>query len=1007
MIALVLSMVWARRGQAVTLALLAMFAVAAAVAAPAYLRATDRAVAAGQIGTATPAELGLEISALSDSGDEGQPDGGVGVGFSDVGAALADLPGFDYVYAADLPAVGMEPDVHYRSRVVYRQDVCAHLSIVRGRCLVGEGEVVIGEQAARRLELAAGDPATLTFAQFNPDPRTPIFLAAGLPKRLTVVGVYRVPDPGGQYWGTHGYFAADPGDRPGEPVFTDATTLAAMDHGAIEMSIDGTAGPGALAVDHLGALRTGLDDLKKTAAQLSNGVTVQTSIPSLLDRIDAGRVAAHLIVPVLAVPLVLLACLSIFLAVGYGTEGRRPELAVVALRGARRGQRWWLATGENLVAILVGTVLGCLVGQLLVNLVAALRFPGVGADPGLSSLRYAPWAALAAVVAAVLAERRPLVSPVSELLRRAARVPSGARAVAAEAAVALLAVVAGVQLALSGGTLTGVGTFAAALVMLALALLGARALLPAVTRYAGRALAGRRLGVALAGFQLSRRPGAARLFALLVAAVAVTGYAACAVDVAARGRVVVAQLGTGANRVLAVGPTTRGQLLAAVRGIDPHGTYAMAAVAVPSAGPDVPAQLGVDTSRLAATSFWPAGATPPAEVAAKLHPPAPAPVVMAGRDLTVDVTTRGLDRAKPVQLSLALSSLTGLGDDVVELGDLNDGAGTYGRRVEVCREGCRLNAVELTTARGVAAVTGEVTLTGLGIINPRQAALPPAQLRDVRRWRASGLGRLTSAPDGLRIRLSAPIGLPDGLFVQPVDTPYPLPVAVAGTAYAKTMKNFDGRDVSVEPVATLPAVPRAGGFSRLFDLDYANRVAVDATPTTAGQVWLSADAPADVTDRLAARGLVVVGDTRAARMRRQLDQQGPALALWFFLLAAVLATALAGGALILAATVDRSRRVEDLSALRAQGLSRGALRQATLWTYPVLVAIATVTGLAIGLIGWWLTGWALPLAGLDPPDLPLPQWPRAPIVAAAGLAVLVVLAVVAYAAGRRTLREIA
>jgi putative ABC transport system permease protein len=50
---------------------------------------------------------------------------------------------------------------------------------------------------------------------------------------------------------------------------------------------------------------------------------------------------------VLAVCLVLLSCLTIFLAVGYGTEGRRPELAVVALRGARWGQRWWLATGEN------------------------------------------------------------------------------------------------------------------------------------------------------------------------------------------------------------------------------------------------------------------------------------------------------------------------------------------------------------------------------------------------------------------------------------------------------------------------------------------------------------------------------------------------------------------------------------------------------------------------------------------------------------------------------------
>ena len=56
MIALVLAMVWTRRGQAVTLALLSLFAVAAAVAAPAYMRAADRAVSAGQFATALPAE---------------------------------------------------------------------------------------------------------------------------------------------------------------------------------------------------------------------------------------------------------------------------------------------------------------------------------------------------------------------------------------------------------------------------------------------------------------------------------------------------------------------------------------------------------------------------------------------------------------------------------------------------------------------------------------------------------------------------------------------------------------------------------------------------------------------------------------------------------------------------------------------------------------------------------------------------------------------------------------
>ena len=44
MIALVLTMLRARRGQALTLALLALFAVAATVAAPAYGLAVDKAI---------------------------------------------------------------------------------------------------------------------------------------------------------------------------------------------------------------------------------------------------------------------------------------------------------------------------------------------------------------------------------------------------------------------------------------------------------------------------------------------------------------------------------------------------------------------------------------------------------------------------------------------------------------------------------------------------------------------------------------------------------------------------------------------------------------------------------------------------------------------------------------------------------------------------------------------------------------------------------------------------
>lgn len=982
MIRLVLAMVWTRRGQSVTLALLALFAVAAAVAAPAYLVATDRAVAAGQIATASNTELGLTMAGNQDKrAGDGGPD------FTNVSAALVNLPGFSFVYSVETPTIGIERDNMHASRMVFRQDACAHVRIVAGRCLLGEGDVILGAATAKRLRLAAGGRITLTAAKFNDDPRRPEYLPDGVPKGLVVAGIYEVPDPGDSYWGTHGYFTAVPGRGPGEPVFVSTGTLAATDYGPADLAIDGRAGPAALDIDHLDELRAGLERLKVTSNDLGSAIAINTDMPYLLDRIDAGRSAAQLIVPVVAVPLVLLACFSIFLAVSYGTQGRQPELAVVALRGSRWWTRWWLATGENLLAIVAGAVAGCLAGQLLVNAVAAARFPGVGADPGWASLRYAPLAALAALAAAVLAQRRQLISSVALLLRRNPPTANGPRALAVEAVIVLLAVVATVQLTVSDGSLTGVGLLAPAFLMLALALIAARALLPAVTRYAVRALGRGRVGLALAGFQLSRRPGAQRLFALLVATVAVAGYAACAVDVAARGRAVQSGVGVGAPRVISVEPVFRSQLLHAVRTVDPDGAFAMATAMLPSTSADEPRGLAVDSTRLAAVATWPDGAAAPASVTRRLRPDAAGPVLLPGQDITIEATGSGVVEGKELRLNVAVTSLTGLGDAVVTLGNLHEGPWRYQQRVPVCEEGCRLNGIQLTVGSTVVDVSGTAVIHSL----PKHPA----------GWRMARFGRVTDGADGLRIEVNAPGGLPGGAWIQPVDAPFPLPVAYAGEPpLDNNITGIGGLATPVAPAGDLPAVPRLGAPATLVDLEYADRLAVDAAPALRPEVWLNDRAPADIVDRLAAQGLTAVGDTRSALVARQLGEQGPALSLWFYVLAGGLSALLGAGALVLAAAVDRARRVEDLSALRAQGLDRAAMGRATLWTYPVLVLIAAAAGVVTALATWAATGWALPLAGLDPPPLPLPSWPRVFAVLGAVTAVLLLLAVVAAATGR-------
>jgi hypothetical protein len=449
-------------------------------------------------------------------------------------------------------------------------------------------------------------------------------------------------------------------------------------------------------------------------------------------------------------------------------------------------------------------------------------------------------------------------------------------------------------------------------------------------------------------------------------------------------------------------------LVTAVRNVDPDGRYAMAVTRLPNSGANEPVGLAVDATRLAAVADWPSGGPSAAEVAAKLHPAAAGPVVFAGQDITVDATGTGIQSGQEIRLNAALSSTAGLGDVIVQLGEVHDGPFTYQQRVTACAKGCRLNGIELAVGTTAVGITGQVVINSLGTVNPAREAVPAAQLADPTRWRMAQFGQLAADPTGLKITLHGPGGLPGGAWIQSADAPAPLPAAYAGAApITDAITGAGGGPLKVKLVAHLSAVPKLGRQATLVDLEWADRLAIDAGPALMPEVWLNANAPADVVDRLSRQGLSITGDTQAPRVRRQLDQQGAALSLWFYLLAGGLSVLLGAAALVLAAAVDRSRRAEDLSALRAQGLSRGRVGWATLWTYPILVGIAAVVGLATALIAWLATGWALPLAGINPPDLPLPTWPGPLSVAGTTVAVFLVLAVVAAATGRDLRRRVA
>ncbi|WP_432841295.1 hypothetical protein [Dactylosporangium sp. CA-092794] len=915
MTALVLAMLRSRWAQALTVAVLTGLATVAAVAGPVYLARTDRSIVDSEVARASVAERDILVTGTVESGG----DGTIPATFERLAAGWLDAPGYTSVFSAQFAAQPADVPIaapEQLSRVSYREGLCDHVVVVTGRCLMGVGDAVVGVADAQRLGVRPGAAVSLTGSRF--DSTSNHYLAAGRPSGLTVVGVVRPRDPTEPYWGRGAAPSAGTDTGIGPAFQVDRRTLATFSRPADLQSYEAYPRPGAISVARLPQLRAWLD----AADERSSGTgRITTDLGDLLDRIDARRAEVRRTVPFAVAPVLVLAWAVIVLAVSAATRARRFEHGVIALRGVARPGRWWLATGETLLPMLVGAVAG-------------FTAAGGWSTPGAPA--YAAVAVLGAVLAGVATAIRAVSAPVAALLRRVdVRGGRWGARIALFAAVAAAA--ATVQLRGSGG---GVAGLAPALVLLAAALLTAVAAPPLAARLGGAALRRGRLTAGLAGLWLARRPSAARLLAVLVVALASLAFAAAATGQAQRRQEERAVAEAGAPTVLSVGAVSRLELLHAVRAADPHGRYAMAVVPLDGA-------LAVDTPGLAATALWPGG-TAPAGLAAALHPgPFGAPVTVQGTTLTLDITVTRLDRADDA-LAVALAPVDGSPAASAEFGALVAGRHTYTAAVP-CAAGCfvRRLAVRLApypgpalelTVHNAPSTTWQappgatVTATGTDL----SVTLPPGPDP------GAGILRPGDGPAVLPIVATGPLP-PDGLFAG-FDRPRPVPATVA---------------------ATVARLPRLGASGALVDLEFADRLAADSSARGA-EVWLSADAPPSTVDALTAAGLTIEARHTLADARSALAGEGSALGLRFFLIAGVLAVALAAAAL-LSGTVEAS--TTDLSALRAQGLA--ARRAATVEPLAavLLVAFAGLVA-APAAAAAWLAAAPPQLRGLPPAGRP-------------------------------------
>ncbi len=1006
MIALMFGALRSRGAQTVTVMVLAVLAVAAAVAAPWYVLAADNAALLNEVRSA-PAQQRVFNASRNLTADAD-----IQRGLADFAASVRDtlnVPGA--VGYLGLYQMGryQVPFVDVPTPLAYRDQVCAHVTLT-GACPQAVGEGMVSGRSAALMRVRVGDTITLT-------PPTGSV-------KLRVVGVYDWAMPSGDYWASPLFGPPSGGSDHADPVFVPAATF-------VKGGFDSPSGVDdvVLPLDAFRRADLGARVVEAQYELAQHSVQVYQSAGQILDRTVREQQLINTGVLVGAAQLLVLCWFALYLAGRSTGADRRVDVAMLKLRGATFGRLLRLTATHTATPILAGLVPGVVLGYL-----AARWLAGPLTEPGRSTLAWelaagaVVLAVCGAVVAVMVAEWRTLRAPIVDLLRRVPPRHRGWRADVVSLCVVALAVAGTYQVRAEGGvdgSAPGLALLAPGLIALALAVVLARVLTYLAGSVAAAALRAGRLRLALGALQVARRPGIDRLFILLAVSVAVLGSAAGAWYTSTQARGVRASVEIGADRQLTVRAADRTGLLNAVRTADPGGHEAMAVVYNAARSSDSPPVLAVDTARLAHVASWEPGYGPDAAaLSALLRQQAPAPLTVTGDTVTLDATLVA-PGAVYVQLELT-NARTG---DTVQpvLGPLTGGRHTYRAASPSCVDGgCRLSSLrlvgEVSAAGGYPeAKTGStVAVNEIGQSGPDRVVADSAVLTDVRRWRApftaavpnpvlgTAAGRLTiTLPE---VPVDAP-PLTDGR-VSVVDVPLPLPAVLTGprppdwSVAQPDLTPFGSGTVPIRIVGTAAALPEVGGQGILVDLESATRAVGESSIGDRQQVWLAPNAPADLPDKLRAAGLSILDSDSVAGNLTRSAAQGTTAALRFQLLTALACLLLGAAGLTVVGAAERGPRSAELSALRRQGLSARAAQAVGYGGYGALAGLAVLAGMAGTVLTRLLAGPGLPVFADAWTVLPLSTGLHPLPVLLAAAAALVLLGAVALTAGVQVARAV-
>ena len=963
-----------RAAASVTVFMVALIGITAAAVGPIYLHAVDETVLTQRLLTAPQTQRDLRIDR---STTVGLTDVDWHVAVMSLATQASDPRFFDRPVYSEQAPIEWSGLTKYATELAAIDDLCQHVHVVSGSCLPDSGrrDTVVTERTAQQQHITVGQLLEPTSTETN----------EVLPVR--VVGIVAPLRPQGAYWAPWNYLSAassvfDTRLPQLDAFFVSHATLAAHQHTIGEtVSANLRLRANNIRLDDLPRLRANISQLQNSAAQMASESTgsiptVASGLPEILQAMQQEMSLARTLVILSTVQLVLLAIVILYAVVAGTAAATGHEVALAKLRGRRLRQVVAQGVAQPVLLVLLAAPCSALLAWAIVKLLAGhlLASDASVAFP-VSAIEVVGAATAASVVAASVAARRIIASPVGALLRRNSDPSDSAVGLLlVDAATVALAIAGVVELVATGALTSGrtnpLSAIAAIMLGAALGVVVVR-LLPSV----GRALVRRtsespRLAVFLAVRQIVRRPAGARVIVLIGVALALATFAIVNWSVADSNRQVRALGQAGADTVLTV-RTDRDvhDLRTEVDQADPSGhSMAAAVVQVDRSTP----LLAVDTKRFDGVAAW-----SPGNSNVGLHSiltglvPAPRPSIDLSDTalrLTLDIT-----ELPSVGPKLQLTAfLTGADHVSVTYGLGTVRLGRHSYRADVgtlCTAPCRVTGLALADKPGFSRVTpnnAEIK----GTISAAQAPStdstswqPVPGFDQPPRWRSdtTGFVRLLPSPGalGFVMQKTSPESPWPGIIS--ADTPPQLPAVVAtGTAstylgpaiHDITSFGLDSNALSLDGVHIVVSLPGLDRTGVMIDFGAALAAARGGlASTTRLEVFVSPGAPTDMPAALAKHGVHVISTVHAASFQDRLDHTGPAYADGLFLIAAGVATALAIGATVLAGVTTARRRAYELAALEVAGVRPRTLRRSAAVEQGIVLVAGLLVGLAAGSIG--------------------------------------------------------